>query len=387
MKMRIGILTGGGDVPGLNPAIRAVVTRAMAEGHTVLGFRRGWMGLLHLNPDDPESVREFTLELNLDNTRTVERNGGTFLHTARVNPWGVAPKSVPAFISKDLLRPGEGGKIDCTLHVKKVLERMGIDVLVPIGGEDTLGYASRLHREGYPMVSIPKTMDNDVFGTDYCIGFSTSISLSVKFIHQLRTCTGSHERIGVVELFGRYSGETSLIAGYLAAADRVLIPEVPFSPERVAELILKDKRDCPSHYSMLTISEGALPEGGDIHQTGEADAFGHKKLGGIGQQISKKIEELTGEKTMFQTLGYLMRSGPPDALDLMVAKNYGNSAMDLIGKKEFGRMVALQGGKYTHVQADMPLMGTKTVDVETLYDKVNYLPKVKTAVGLPMFLY
>lgn len=385
--MKIGILTGGGDVPGLNPAIRSVVTRAAQEGHQVLGFRRGWMGLLHLNPDDPETVKEFTLPLSLENTRTIERTGGTFLHTARVNPWAVAPKSLPSFISKDLVREGEGGKLDCTLHVKKVLEKMGIDVLVPIGGEDTLGYASRLHREGYPVVSIPKTMDNDVFGTDYCIGFSTSISLSVKYIHQLRTCTGSHERIGVVELFGRYSGETSLIAGYLAAADRVLIPEVPFDPDRVAAMILKDKKGCSSHYSMLTISEGALPTGGDIHQTGEADAFGHKKLGGIGQQLSKKIEEATGEKTMFQSLSYLMRSGAPDALDLMVAKNYGNCAMDLIGKREFGRMVALQGGKYTHVQADMPLMGTKTVDVDALYDKENYVPKISKPFGLPMFLY
>ncbi len=385
--MKIGILTGGGDVPGLNPAIRSVVTRAAQDGHEVLGFRRGWMGLLHLNPDDPETVKEFTLPLNLENTRTVERTGGTFLHTARVNPWAVSPSSLPSFISRDFVREGEKGKLDCTPHVKKVLEKMGIDVLVPIGGEDTLGYASRLHRDGYPVVSIPKTMDNDVFGTDYCIGFSTSISLSVKFIHQLRTCTGSHERIGVVELFGRYSGETSLIAGYLAAADRVLIPEVPFETEKVADLILKDKKACSARYSMLTISEGALPTGGDIHQTGEADAFGHKKLGGIGQQLSKKIEELTGEKTMFQSLSYLMRSGAPDALDLMVAKNYGNCAMDLINRREFGRMVALQGGKYTHVQADMPLMGTKNVDVDALYDKENYVPKIKNALGMPMFLY
>jgi 6-phosphofructokinase 1 len=385
--MRIGILTGGGDVPGLNVAIKTVVTRAEREGHEVVGFRRGWMGLLHLNTDDPASIAEFSLKLNYDNTRTVDRTGGTFLHTSRTNPQNVAPGMVPDFIPAKFRTERADGKVDCTAHVLDVLEKMGIDVLIPIGGDDTLGYASRLHQEGFPMVSIPKTMDNDVFGTDFCIGFSTAVTRSVSLIHQMRTSVGSHERIGVVELFGRNSGETSLIAAYLAGVDRAIISEVPFDIEKLADMLARDKKRNSSHYCFVTISEGATPIGGEIVQTGKADPFGHQKLGGIGPWTAGELERLTGEQTMVQNLAYLMRSGPPDALDIMVATNYACCAMDLIKEGKYGRMTALQDGKYTHVEADSPIKGLKTVDIEAFYDVDEYRPAVKNALGMPMFLH
>ncbi len=385
--MHIGILTGGGDVPGLNPAIKTVTMRAMAEGHTVTGFRNGWKGLLHLDPTSGWSRTKYTVDLSEDNVRTIDRTGGTFLHTARVNPWAVAPDKVPSFISAAYQREGEKGAIDCTPHIMKVLETLGIDVLIPIGGEDTLGYASRLHREGFPVVSIPKTMDNDVFGTDFCIGFSTAVTRSVEYINQLRTSTGSHERIGVVELFGRHSGETSLIAAYLAGVDRAIISEVEFSIEKLADFLMEDKRANPSCYCMMTISEGATIIGSGVMQSGAADAFGHQKLGGIGQHTAMELERVTGEKTLFQSLGYLMRSGVPDGLDTMVAKSFANCAMDLINDKHFGRMVALREGRYTHVEGDMPLLGEKSVDIDVFYDAENYLPRVRHNLGLPMFMY
>jgi 6-phosphofructokinase 1 len=385
--MRIGILTGGGDVPGLNPAIKTVAVRGAREGNEVLGFRRGWMGLLHLNPDDPATLAEFTRKLDAANTRTIDRSGGTFLHTSRVNPQCVAPDKVPDFIPEKFRYVRPDGNIDCTAHVLNVLDKMGIDVLIPIGGEDTLGYASRLHQEGFPIVSIPKTMDNDVYGTDFCIGFSTAVTRSVNFIHQLRSSVGSHERIGVVELFGRHSGETSLIAAYLAGVDRAIISEVPFDINRLAEMLMRDKSENPSNYCFVTISEGATPIGGDIHLSGEADAFGHKKLGGIGPWTAQELERLTGEKTMVQNLAYLMRSGAPDALDIMVGVNYASCAMDLIEQGNFGRMVALQKGRYTHVEADSPIKGEKTVDIEALYDVEEYRPILKHGIGMPMFLY
>jgi 6-phosphofructokinase 1 len=258
---------------------------------------------------------------------------------------------------------------------------------MPIGGEDTLGYGARIHREGFPVISIPKTMDNDVFGTDYCIGFSTAITRSVTFIHQLRTSIGSHERIGVVELFGRHSGETALISSYLAGVDRALICEVPFDPERLAQFLTADKLHNPSNYALLTISEGAKIIGGGIVEWGEADAYGHRKLGGIGMEISNILKRLTGENTIYQQLGYLMRSGSPDSLDLMVAVNYANMAMDLLHDGIFGRMVALRDGQYSSVVADAPLLGVKRVDVEQLYDVETYRPRIRHVHRKPMFLY
>ncbi len=388
--MRIGILTGGGDVPGLNPCIKAVVYRAIDEGHEVVGIRRGWGGLLELNRDDPASIEKNTIALDKNVVRAIDRTGGTFLHTSRTNPGKVRSNAVPEFL-QDPEHPDAEAQDDrlrdFTPHVLKNLEFMGIDRLIPIGGDDTLSYGERLHSEAFPVIAIPKTMDNDVYGTDYCIGFSTAVTRSVQFIHQLRTSTGSHERIAVVELFGRNSGETSLISSYLAGVDRALISEVPFDPELLAELILKDKRANRSNYAMLTISEGAHMVGGKVVQYGEQDAYGHQKLGGIGEITGEAIKKLTGESIIYQPLSYLMRSGAPDALDLMVAVNYAHLAMDLITSGSSGRMVALRDGTYTHIPMSTVTSGLKRVDVDELYDVKEYRPKVRHVLGKPMFLY
>jgi len=384
--MRIGILTGGGDVPGLNPCIKALVYRAIDEGYESIGIRRGWRGLLYYNPDDPASHAECTMSLDKLTVRTIDRTGGTFLHTSRVNPSRVRISQMP-----DFLRPegelGDSETFDFTDHVLSVLEHLRIDALMPIGGEDTLGYGARIHREGFPIISIPKTMDNDVFGTDFCIGFSTAVTRSVQLIHQLRSTAGSHERIGVVELFGRHSGETSLISAYLAGVDRAIISEVPFDIEKLANLLMQDRAMNPSHYAMMTISEGAHEIGKEVVQTGVADPYGHKKLGGVGAVTAEKLERMTGAKTMCQQLAYLMRSGKPDALDIMVAVNYANTAMDLLAMRKTGRMVALRDGRYTDVSAESPTLGVKHVDVRALYDVDNYRPKVWHVLGKPMFLY
>jgi ATP-dependent phosphofructokinase / diphosphate-dependent phosphofructokinase len=382
--MRIGVLTGGGDVPGLNPCIKAVVNRVVDDGHTVVGIRRGWNGLLVCEPDDPESVAANTIPLDPVAVRTIDRTGGTFLHTSRTNPGRVSEDTVPDFLQGQ--KQGEE-PFDFTPHVLRVLDKLGIDALIPIGGDDTLSYALRMHDEGFPVVAIPKTMDNDVHGTDYCIGFSTAISRSVQFIHSLRTSTGSHERLAVVELFGRYSGETSLIAAYLAGVDRAIISEVPFDPERLARLLMEDKRKNPSNYAMVTISEGAKMIDGEVQLSGEADAYGHRKLGGIGQMTGAALKEITGEGIVEQTLGYLMRSGAPDSLDLMVATNYAVMAADLAVEGSRGRMVALRSGTYTNVPISVTREGAKRVDVDALYDAEAYKPKVRHVGGKPMFLY
>ncbi len=385
--MKIGVLTGGGDVPGLNPCIKALVYRAIDEGHEVIGFRKGWWGPLNYNPDDPESKDKCTIELDKNNTRTIDRSGGTFLHTSRTNPSKVRPANVPEFLRDKDFDPTATEILDLTPAVLKNLDTLGVDVLVPIGGDDTLGYGARLFEEHFPIVAIPKTMDNDVFGTDYCIGFSTAVTRSVQFLHQLRTSTGSHERVAVVELFGRYSGQTALISGYLAGADRTLIPEVPFDPDHLAELVKADRANNPSNYSMIAISEGAMFQDGEMVQSGQADAFGHKKLGGIGMYTAQALKERTGINTLYQQLAYLMRSGAPDSLDLMVAVTFANMAMDLVKRRNFGHMVALQDGLYTYVPGDTPSQGSRTVDVTELYDEVQYKPKLRKARGKPMFLY
>jgi 6-phosphofructokinase 1 len=388
--MKIGILTGGGDVPGLNPSIKTVVYRAIDEGHEVIGLRRGWGGLLELNRDNPDEFDKHFIKLDKQKVRTVDRTGGTFLHTSRTQPSKVKPKDVPDFL-RDPEHPeaedADNRLRDFTPHILKNLEFLGIDRLIPIGGDDTLSYGERLHSEGFPVVAIPKTMDNDVYGTDYCIGFSTAVTRSVQFLNQLRTSTGSHERIAVIELFGRNSGETSLISSYLAGVDRALISEVPFDPEKLAELVVKDKAANPSNYVMVTISEGAHMIGGKVVEFGEADAYGHKKLGGIGEITSEAIKNLTGHNIINQRLGYLMRSGAPDALDLMVAVNFANMAMDLITSGASGRMVALRDGTYTHIPMSTVTSGIKRVDVDELYDKKEYRPKVRHVLGKPMFLY
>ncbi|MBN1486345.1 MAG: 6-phosphofructokinase, partial [Anaerolineae bacterium] len=338
--MKIAVLTGGGDVPGLNPAIKALTYRAIDEGHQVIGFRKGWAGPLNYNPSDPEDSAKWFIELDKINTRRIDREGGTFLHTSRTHPSSVPLEYIPDYIKPDFPESKEGDILDLTPYVLKSLAALEIDVIVPIGGEDTLGYAARLHREGFPIVSIPKTMDNDVFGTDYCIGFSTAVTRSVAFINQLRTSIGSHERLGVVELFGRHCGQTAVVSSLLAGADRCLIAEVPFDPERLAHLVMEDKRHNPSNYAIVAVSEGAHPIGMEVVQRGEPDAYGHRKLGGIGMVVTDLLKEYTGENTIYQQLAYLMRSGQPDSLDLMVAVNYANMAMDLIQQGLFGQMVA-----------------------------------------------
>ncbi|MBK9775693.1 MAG: ATP-dependent 6-phosphofructokinase [bacterium] len=380
---RIAILTGGGDVPGLNSAIKQVVSRAQKEGIAVVGIRRGWGGLINYRPDaDEDWNRHWRTELDWSHVRTIDRTGGTFLHTSRTNPGKVKEKDIPAH----LLRPGMTFPADLTDVVVANLEHLQIDALIPIGGDDTLSYAARLHLAGYPQVAIPKTMDNDVYGTDFCIGFSTAVTRSVQAISDLRTPIGSHERIGLVELFGRNSGETCLVSSYLAHVDRAIISEVPFDINRLAEQVIRDKRDNPSHYAMVTISEGAIAHGGGIVETGEEDAYGHRKLGGVGMWAADQLKQMTGHGVTYQQLGYMMRCGPPDALDRMVAMNFGNLAMDLLLEGRTGLMTALRDGRYAAVDLAAIVSGVKRVDVARFYDPQEYRPVIRGVENLPMFL-
>jgi 6-phosphofructokinase 1 len=391
-QWKIGILTGGGDVPGLNSCIRAFTYRALEDGHEVIGIRRGWRGVASLNPDDPTSLGEWMMPLTKAEVRTVDRQGGTFLHTSRTNPARIQRQDLPAYL-RPAYRAADGGegdpaeRLDITPHVLKALERLGITHVVCIGGDDTLSYAARLNRESFPVVAIPKTMDNDVMGTDYCIGFSTAVSRSVNLITELRTPVGSHERIGIVEVFGRYSGETALFTGYLASTDRTIISEVPFDMARLAEQLVADKHGNPSHYAMLAISEGAVAEGGGMMLSGEEDAFGHRKLGGIGDLVGIEIKRRTGEDVMVQRLSYLMRSGPPDSLDRIVAYSFGNMAYELIAGHQKGQMVAVNDGRYTTVPVEIASTGRRQVNVREFYDSEKYQPKISSVRGKPMFLY
>jgi 6-phosphofructokinase len=384
LTMRLAILTGGGDVPGLNPCIKAAVNRVVESGGEIIGVRRGWAGLLYSDPTDPESLATNTVRLDKSVVRTIDRTGGTWLHSSRANPGRVATEAVPDFLADQV--SGDGPH-DLTPHILRVLEALGVDALLPIGGDDTLSYGLRMHEEGVTVIAIPKTMDNDVHGTDYCIGFSTAVTRGVEFIHNLRTSTGSHERIAVVELFGRYSGETSLITAYLAGVDRALISEVPFDVDRLAAMIVGDKAANPSNYAMITVSEGATMLGGDVHLSGDEDAYGHRKLGGIGRTTGDLLKERTGEGIILQEVAYLMRSGRPDSLDLMVATNYAVMAADLALEGSSGRMVALRSGTYTNVSISVTGEGVKRVDVDELYDSVEYRAKVRHVGGKPMFLY
>jgi 6-phosphofructokinase 1 len=389
-KKRIGIFTGGGDVPGLNIAIKSVVLNACEDDYEVIGIRRGWGGLLNYEIGNQETHNKYIRPLTPFDVRRVDRSGGTFLHTSRTNPSHVRPREVPEFLKdspKGKVVNEETGAKDYTKHILEVLEHLGIDSLITIGGDDTLSYSVQLHQAGFPVVGIPKTMDNDVLGTDYCIGFSTAVTQAVSLITHFRTSVGSHERIGVVELFGRNSGETSLITGYLSYVDRTIICEVPFNLVDVSEMLAKDKRDSPSHYSLCVISEGAVTDSGLIVESGEEDAYGHKKLGGIGDLLSEQIKILTGNNTMYQKLGYLLRSGPADMLDRMVAMNYGALAMQMTKRKDFGNMVSIMDGNYSEVPLEMVTSGKRQVDVDLYYDAANYRPKIKNILGLPMFLH
>lgn len=384
--MRIGVLTGGGDVPGLNPCIKAITRAALSRGWEVVGFKRGWAGPLTYNPDRPEESQSLLMPLDAEAVRKIDRTGGTVLHTSRTNPAKVKAADLPDFL-QGKFQPNAKGVIDTTPHVLRVLEQLKLDALFAIGGDDTLSYAARLHQEKFRVMALPKTMDNDVFGTDYCMGFSTAVSRSLEMIEALRTPAGSHERLAVVELFGRNSGETALIAGYLADADRILIAEVPFDIHRLADLIKQDRAKNPSRYAIVCVSEGAQMKGGEIVEAGPEDAFGHRKLGGIGEHIGAELEKITGIGILNQKLSYLMRAGAPDALDRMVGFNYGTMAVQLLDEGQSGLMMAIQDGKYTTVPGDTCIKGERRVNVPEMYDTQNYKPRVKSVPGKPMFLH
>jgi 6-phosphofructokinase 1 len=386
MARRVGILTGGGDVPGLNTAIRGFVWRMEEAGYEVIGLRRGWAALLHVVPFRDADNEAWIRPLTRASTRVIDRSGGTVLHTSRINPALTRAGAVPAHLAGRGTPAGEG-LVDLTEAALETLESLRLEALVAIGGDGTLTFARRLVLEGAKVIGIPKTMDNDVFGTEYCIGFSTAVTRSVNFINDLRTVAGSHERYLVVELFGRYSGETSLLAAYLASTDRALIAEVPFDPEAVAQLLAADKRANPSNYAVVTVSEGAYPVGGQPFETGEADAVGNRELGGVGRFVRQVLQQQTGDRVIYQRLGYLMRSGPPDALDRLVANNFANLAADLIQAGKSGHMTAVVGGRYMPVPLATVGEGKKQVDVERFYDREAYRPKITGVMGLPMFLH
>jgi 6-phosphofructokinase len=383
--MHLGILTGGGDVPGLNSAIKAVVNEANNRGWRVTGFKRGWAGPLETDADNPEATPDSHFTLTRDFVRAINRSGGTILHSSRTKPSRTKTGDLPAHVTKTVPHKDEG-YVDATNHVLAVLEKMKIDVLIAIGGDDTLSYAARLHEEGAPTMCIPKTMDNDVFGTDYCIGFSTCVTRSVEMIHRLRTAAGSHERFLIVEMFGRNCGMTALAAGYLADADRTLIAEVPFELDRLGKLLTEDRNANPSNYAVVVVSEGAMVAGEHIIEKGEADAYGHKKLGGIGERVGVGLKELTGTDMMIQNLGYLLRSGPPDAVDLIVAKNFGTMTVQLIAEGKTGLMAAINDGHYRTQPANISTQGIHRVNIESMYHADTYRPAIHSVIGTTMYL-
>ena len=378
-KGTIGILTGGGDVPGLNPAIRAITIRALREGYRVVGIRRGWAGLVDLVPERDADNDDCVIELSEDLVNRAGRTGGTFLHTSRTRPSHLPRGDVPRHLQDTY----DDEVNDVTPAVLHNLEFLGIDHLIPIGGDDTLSYGHRLHQEGIPVVAIPKTMDNDVPGTDYCIGFSTCVTRIIELTHRLRTSAGSHERFLVIEVFGRYAGFTALLPTMAGAAHRCLIPEHPFDVEHVTELLVRDRRRNPSSYSVVLVSEGARmrDEEGMTFKSDETDQFGHKKLGGIGDKLSARLKELSPRynegrpiNVVNQRLGYLVRSGDPDALDSIVPMAYGNQALDLILKGTTGRLVNVHKGVYDSTSLDVVVERKKAVDVERYYNTDRLRP-------------
>lgn len=386
--MRIGILTGGGDVPGLNSVIHSFVALAHEYGHEVVGLRRGWEALVQIVPDGGVDNSRWVIPLTPEALQTIERIEGTVLHTSRLNPEIAKESQIPEHLWGDRGEPDAKGLFDLTRQAIRTIEFLQLQVLVAVGGDGTLTFARRLDREGVPVVGIPKTMDNDVYGTDYCLGFSTAISRSVAFIKDLRAGAASHERMLVVELFGRYSGETCLLAAHLAGADRAVIAEVPFDPERLYECMRSDKASHLSGYAVLAISEGAGPIGGHRFETGEADAAGNRILGGVGKYVSEYFEKRSGDRVIYQRLAYLMRSGAPDSLDQLVAKNFGRFAADLIQAGKTGTMLSLCDGRYTAVPIQRSGEARKQVQVDRFYDAANFRPRYASGIeGLPMFHY
>lgn len=386
----IGILTGGGDVPGLNPAIRAVTIRAIDEGYRVIGIRRGWAGLVDMVRDPKADNSQCYLELNKDIVNRVGRTGGTFLHSSRTNPGRASKDSVPEHLKDEYTEE----KNDLTPQVLKNLEFLGVDYLIPIGGDDTLSYAVRLYSEGVKIIAIPKTMDNDVPGTDYCIGFSTCVTRTIQLANSLRTVAGSHERFLVLEVFGRYAGFTSMLPTMAGAANRCVIPEYKFNIERLTELLSQDRRENPSRYAVVLVSEGAMFEGGEmVFEDLTTDAYGHKKLGGIGDLVAAKLKELSPKynngktvNVLNQRLAYLVRAGDPDAIDSVVPMAYGNLALDLVLNRIHGRLVVLKDGRYDNVPIEVVTSRKKLVDVERFYNTDRLRPKYKSFQLQPLFI-
>ncbi len=374
MKKRIGILTGGGDVPGLNTIIRDITYRAVHENSfEVIGIKRGWGGLVYMDPDRQGIDAEHAIILTSESVRKIDRDGGTILHSSRVNPSKMS--SSPMLKEYRGIEYDKSEKRDFTQDVLKNLGNLGIDLLIVVGGDDTLSYALQLHKQGVPVIGIPKTMDGDVAGTDYCIGFSTAISKASNYVTELRTVMGSHQRFGVIELFGRNSGFTALYTALAAKSDRVLIPEVDFSLEKAVELLAKDKRENPSGYSLVLVSEGAKPIGGKIiYADGRTDDYDHKKLGGIGNVVAKYIQECTGEDVISEALRYLLRSGPPDAKDKIMASVYANVAFNGILRGESGVMAANHGGHNCLVPLEFVQASPRKVNVGLAYNTERYCP-------------
>jgi len=389
-KGTIGILTGGGDVPGLNPAIRAATISASRAGYKVLGLNNGWEGALKIDRSISIEKQKYCKILTEQNVQKIARTGGTFLHTSRTKPSKVAKDNVP----EELREKYNEGSNDLTDEILKNLEFLGVEYLIPIGGDDTLSYGLRLHEAGVKCIGIPKTMDNDVPGTDYCIGFSTCVTRTIEYTHQLRTCAGSHERIMVIEVMGRYAGYTALIPAMAGASDRCVIPEFKFDVERLTELLVKDRVDNESNYSVVLVSEGAMFEGAEMIFANQAtDAYGHKKLGGIGDMVSAEILKLSSKynkdvsiQTINQRMSYMTRSGQPDAIDSFVPMVYGNLAIDLILEGKSGRMVCLKNGRYDHVPFEVVTQYEKKIDVDRFYDKFRLRPNYKNCMGMPQFV-
>jgi 6-phosphofructokinase 1 len=388
-KRTIAILTGGGDVPGLNPAIRAITIRAVRDGHRVVGIRRGWAGLVDYVRDDKADNSECVQVLSESVVNRAGRTGGTFLHTSRTRPSHLPRERVPAHVT-GYDRPVN----DVTKEVLKNLEHIGVDVLIPIGGDDTLSYGKRLHDEGVHVVAIPKTMDNDVYGTDYCIGFSTCVTRTIELTHSLRTSAGSHERFLVIEVFGRYAGFTALLPSMAGAADRCVIPEHPADIERLTELLTYDRNRNPSRYAVVLVSEGArLSSHGEMVFEGEeTDMFGHRKLGGIGDHIASALKEYSPRynngrsiDVVSQRLGYLVRSGDPDALDSIVPMAFGNLALDLVLRNQFGRLVSIHHGSYDSVPISTVTSVKKVVNVKKYYNTDRLRP-IYDFDGAPLFI-